>query len=383
MKIDQLETREKLAERVLDVGEVTAWISRTEVDSCWDAYLQGTPLGQYQQSAMWARSKHMDGWLPVRVLMTVRGEIVGGFQILQRSSWWGKYGYVSKGPVITSISSELAKFTSELIQKVCRIERTRALVVQPPDECKQMGHRLDADGFSLDVLQYISDATWLINISGDFAAVEQGMRKETRQKVRQATNRGLTVREGGREDVRTFFELMLSTCRRQGVDPSPPTLDHMYAIWDAAKPAGCIRISFSEFEGKPLTGLLCIMFGKTATVWKRGWSEFEANRHPNDLMQYEVLKWANGEGYQFADFSNLDKEMAFAFLSGKPLPSGHSKTRHLFNIRFGGEARMLPEARIYFANPVARRIFRIVFSKKLKKAEEICRLSAQIRGESR
>jgi hypothetical protein len=364
-------------------GDATAdaWISRSAEDSQWDDFLLGTPLGQFQQAAMWARAKRIDGWLPIRVLLTVEDEIVGGFQILKRSSWWGKYGYVSKGPVIVPENNQLAQFASDLLQKVCRREGLRALVVLPPDDCKQMGKRLAADGFSLNILQHIDEATWLIDTSEGFEIVEQGMHKQTRKKVRQAISRGLTARQGGREDLQTFFDLMVATCRQQGVSPNPPTVDHLYALWDACGTTEGIRLFFSEHEGKALSGLLCIVFGERLSAWKRGWSQGESERHPSDLVQYEGVKWACNAGYRFVDFCSLQKNIAFEFLTGKLSPWDHSKTRYLFNVRFGGEARLLPEARVYFPNSLARLVFRSVFSKKLRQAEKTCKEAALIRGE--
>jgi peptidoglycan pentaglycine glycine transferase (the first glycine) len=365
---------EKIDQSTVGGGTAVAWISREPEDTCWDKFLQETPLGQFQQSTIWARAKHPAGWKPVRLLVTVEDEIVAGFQILWQSSWRGRMGYVSKGPVVLPGHHGLAEYATALLQKVAREERFRALVVQPPDLCVQTSERLARSGFMLDVLAKVNDATWMVDLRDGFEAVEQRMSKETRKKVKQAVSRGLRIREGGRQDLEAFFGLMLSTCRRQRVDPNPPDVRHLLALWDAAHPAGCIRLFFAEYEGKPLTGQIYIAFGKTVALWKKGWTCTESQRRPNDLSMYEALKWASRGGYQFCDFSAFGKQMAIAMLSGEPLSPEQERSRHMFHVRFGGSPRLLPEARVYFPNPLIRSAYRVLFYKKIRQAEEECKL---------
>ena len=361
---------EEFEQKAFGGGTAVAWISSESEDICWDKFLQETPYGQFQQSTIWARAKQPGGWKPVRVVVTTDGEIVGGFQILRRPYWWGGIGYLSKGPVVLAPAPEIADFATELLRKLSRRERLRALVVQPPDLCEQMPTRLAGGGFEPDVLGEVNSATWIVGLEGGFEAVEQRMDGEARRKARQAVKRGVSIREGGRQDLETFFELMLSTCKRQQVDPNPPDVQHLFALWDAAYPAGCIRLYFADYEGKPLTGYIDIGFGKTLTQWKKGWTSTEGQRNPNDLGTYEALKWASGNGYRSYDFSAFDKKIAMALLNGEPLSAEQERTRHTFFIRFGGAPRLLPESRVYFPNPLLRLAYRVYFRNKIRQAEE-------------
>lgn len=367
---------EKMLQRESEGQTAVAWISRECEDACWDKFLQETPLGQFQQSTIWARSKEPGGWKPVRIILTLDDKIVGGFQLLVRSNWWGRIGYVSKGPVVLAESIEMADFTTELLRNVSHTERLRALVVQPPDSCERMPSRLSAGGFLPDISGEVNEATWILDLHGDFQDTIQRIGGKTRQKVRQALNRGVTLREGGRQDIELFFDLMLSTCRRQGVSPNPPDVRHLLALWDAAEPAGCIRLFFAEYEGKPLTGLLCISFGSTFTQWKRGWTSSEARLHPNDLITYEALKWANLNGHQSCDFAAFDRRMAVSILNGEPLSQEQERSRHWFTMCFGGRPQLLPASRVYFPNPLIRAAYRVLFYKKIRREENNDRTSA-------
>ena len=191
-------------------------------------------------------------------------------------------------------------------------------------------------------------------------------------------NRGVSIREGGRQDLDSFFELMLSTCRRQRVDPNPPDVRHLLALWDAVQSAGCIRLFFTEYDGKPLTGQICIAFGNTVVLWKKGWTCTESRRNPNDLSMYEALKWACQHGYHFIDFSAFDRRMAIAMLSGEPLSPEQEDSRHMFNARFGGRPLLLPRARVYFPNPLIRSAYRVFFYKSVRQADQDYKLGREL-----
>lgn len=343
---------ERIHQAAFEGQTASAWISRGFEDTRWDRFLQESPLGQFQQSTIWARAKEPGGWRPVRVVLTLDGDIVGGFQILRLFRWWGSIGYISKGPVASAKHPELADYTVELLRKVSRGERLRALVVQPPDFCEQMGPRLRGSGFMPGPPIDVSRATWVFDLRAGFEPVEQRMARQTRRKVRQAVAKGVSIREGGRQDLESFFNLMLTTCRRQSVLPNPPDVRHLLALWDAASPLGCIRLLLADYGGKPLSGLICIAFGKTFSLWKRGWNGMEGSRHPNELITCEALKLAEQNGCDYCDYTAFDQPMAVKIQNGEPLSPEQEHSRHCFITRFGGMPRLLPEPLVYFPNPI-------------------------------
>src|ERR1700722_11594625 len=111
---------EEIDRKLLAGREVVVRLSRELEDRCWDKFLEETPLGQFQQSSFWGRSKSAEGWTLLRVILTIDEEIVGGFQILWRRSWFGRNGYVSKGPVALSGYSGLVEYTTRLLRKIVR-----------------------------------------------------------------------------------------------------------------------------------------------------------------------------------------------------------------------------------------------------------------------
>jgi peptidoglycan pentaglycine glycine transferase (the first glycine) len=359
---------EKVGEKRLAGRTVCAWLSRQTEDVSWDNFLQETPLGQFQQSTIWARAKSVEGWKPLRVLLTLDGVTAGGFQLLWRSSFWGKIAYVSKGPVVLPNCSDIGYYALDLLKDLARRERLRALVMQPPDACRILPTIMASAGLELGTVAGVIDATWTVDVTGGFEAVTRRMRTEARKNARQALERGVTVREGRRQDLQMFFELMLSTCRRQKVSPNPSDARQLFALWDAA-PQGCVRLTFADYESKPLAAILCIAFGKAVAFWKKGWTSTESHRHPNDLLMYEALQWASINGYQVADLMGFDRGMATRIMAGQPLSQQQTRTRYMSFLRFGGRPLLLTPARVYFPNPSVQLLYRFLFGRTLRQPE--------------
>ena len=367
---------EEFDARLLGNTQVVSWLSCRDEDICWDTFLRATKCGQFQQSTMWARAKITEGWAPLRVVISLHDEIIGGFQILRRSSWWGGIGYVSKGPVVIPGRIGLAEYAIDLLLKVSRKARLRAVIVQPPDLCREMTSSLMAQGFLPNVLNKVNDATWLVNLRDGFESVASRMSRNTRQYVKQAQRSGITIREGGRADLPEFLSLMRTTCLRQGAKPSPNDVKFLLGLWDAAQPVEGIKLFIAEHEQRPVSGLVCIPFGRTVSAWKKGWNFTDRSFHPNELLMYESLKWACREGYEDLDFTAFDKHMALAILEGAPVSTQGQQSRHFFNTRFGGRPQLLPPAMIYCPNPIGRLAYRALFRSKIRQADEDRRVDA-------
>ena len=66
--------------------------------------------------------------------------------------------------------------------------------------------------------------------------------------------------------------------------------------------------------------------------------------------------------------------MALAILTRESLTPEQEKSCYIFLARMGGNPRLLPEARVHFANPIFCLSYRVIFNKKIRQAEENCRL---------
>ena len=354
----------RLDSRAIDGGTVATLLSCSPADPAWDDFLDSTPVGRFEQSCRWAQVKATEGFHPARLVLAPNHGFVGGCQILWRRSRLGAFGYMSKGPVLAQEDAEIADTLVEALCGVARTLRLRALIVQPPEFSNALTKALIARRFLPNHIADLITATLVVDLAQGMEKIEKAMSRTTRQKVRQARDRGVVVREGGESDIGRFFQLMLSTCKRQSTEPNPSNEESLHRLWDAFHPSGSVRLSFAEYNSEPLSGLLSIAFGNRVTFWKRGWVSRDDNLHPNELLMYDALKWAQANGYKFADFGSLEREIAMTLLQGKSLSEEQKRSRDFFHLGFGGEPQLLPEGLVYFPSPVLRHLYLKAFSKR-------------------
>jgi len=72
----------------------------------------------------------------------------------------------------------------------------------------------------------------------------------------------VSIREGCREGIATFYDLMQSICRRQGVAPMAPDVGGLASLWDAARPVDCARLYKSEVVRFFIGNLLSLQYLK-------------------------------------------------------------------------------------------------------------------------
>ena len=344
-----------------DTGSVKAWLSASISDPLWDDFLRSTPCGQFQQSSLWAEYKASEGWKHHRVILTDAAGIVGGFQILWKQSRLGRMGYVSKGPVLGLETDENTKAALDRLRDACRTLGLMALIAQPPDESRILPSVLQEGRFLPNKFKDIVRTTLLLDLTSGMKKIESGMSSSARMEVKQAKRREAIVREGDTADISIFFGMIEATCLRQKTKPNPATEENLGALWALFKPHGA-RIMIAQCRGEDVAGQLCIPFGGRVTIWKKGWTGQHRDCHPNRLLIHTGLEWACAKGLKYWDYAALDPGIAASMLAGKPLSDEQKRSRHMFHLGFGGEARLLPESRIWIGNPLVRLGYRL-FSK--------------------
>lgn len=335
-------------------GLAETLVSTALSDPAWDAFLEGTPEGQYQQSSLWAQAKAFEGWKPIRVVVRIKDEIVGGFQILVRDARFLTIGYISKGPVSLSGKEDLTAFLVSLVEWAAKRNRLAALIIQPPDESRLSPMAVSGHHFLPNHLHAVVSATLLVELGGDFTEVEKRMRTTTLKQVHRAQRRGVLIREGGEADIPAFFGLMVNTCERQKTKPSPATEAALLAVWKAFEPVGGLRLTFADVEGQTVAGLLCFCFGGRVSAWKKGWSGGFRDRYPNVLVSYEAIQWAQLKGFKLVDFMGFSRDLALRFEAGESPLDSQQDSLYWFNLGFGSRPKVLPESVLYLSNPLAR-----------------------------
>lgn len=343
-------------------GRVVQWWDSPALrDDPWDDFLESIPLGHFQQSSRWAEAKSVEGWRPIRRILTLGDHICAGFQILFRQTRFGRIGYISKGPVVDRETPAIVNLLLDTVKSTVQASKLCALILQLPDKSIIEGSALAAHRFLPNHLVNVLRATLLVDLALGMDAIGRHIRSSTWKQIRKAQRRGIIIREATDQDLPSFFRLMLATCQRQRARPSPATSDALLALWKAFQPHK-IRLTLAQFENEPVAGCLCLCFGERVTFWKRGWSGLHRDRHPNELLQHEAVGWSCNKGYNFFDFATLRPDIAKSLLNGEKLSEDQRKTRDFINLGHGNHPVLLPEARIYIPNPFLRSAYQICMS---------------------
>jgi hypothetical protein len=323
----------------------------------WDDYLEHCPLGQFQQSSRWACIKALDGWKAHHVFLNPQQPEQGGLQLLWKASRFGRIGYVSKGPVLLTEDRATVDAIMLHLKTVVRTLGLRALILQPPDQSRICVEDLLRHSFNANTVNSVIRATAIIDISSERSAWEARMHSKTRQQARTAVKRGVEVRLGDRSDLPLFFALMCESCRRQNTQPNPSRVELLEALWDMFSPH--VVVGFAMADGEAVAGLLMIGHGRRLTFWKKGWNSKGAQLYANCLLMVEALGWAQARGYTLVDFVSLAPDIAEILVSGGLLSEQQQRSRDVFNLRLGAEARLLPPARLLVTNPVLRQLYQL------------------------
>lgn len=345
----------KLIESIkIQEGTLSIWNSPATGDTAWDEFLMNTTLGQFQQSSMWAQVKEVEGWKCMRIVATIDEKIVGGFQILWRQTRLGRIGYISKGPVAVPETRNMIERLVVLICDQARKHKILALIVQPPDDSQLTSDILERHQFIKSNPMDVIETTWIVDVQNGRELIEKGMSESVRRQIRLSKKSNLIIRDGSKQDIALFFQLMSSTCARQRTKPNPSSEKALGQLWRTFGRYGCLRVTLAEYDHEAHAGILNIVFGDKVTVWKKGWNFKHAEFFPNHLLYYDTLLWASSHGYTNCDFVGINPAIADAVLNGKPLSETQQKSRDNFVMRFGGMPKLLPPARIWFNNSYVR-----------------------------
>jgi hypothetical protein len=248
----------------------------------------------------------------------------------------------------------------DLLLRTARHHRLAALIAQPPDHDSCLVEELENRGFAPNRLLGVIDATLWVDLSGPPGAWEAAMRGRRRTEIRKAMRLGITVYEGGEADIPVFFDLMLSSCQRQGVSPSPSTLEAATQLVRAFGRQGESRLAFAVYQGEMVAAVLDLKFGKRYTTWKKGWNGRHSGKHPNVLLTHHSLRHAYEQGCDCFDFAGVGRSFAQALLAGQPLSPAQQDHYDSFKLGFGGLPRLLAPAMIYCRNPFLRLACRLI-----------------------
>ena len=101
--------------------------------------------------------------------------------------------------------------------------------------------------------------------------------------------KGDQIKEGTREDLKQFHEIMITTGKRDGFIIRP--LEYFEKMYDELGQEH-MKILMAYYEGKPISGVIPIIYGNKTWYLYGASSNEHRNLMPNYLLQWEMIKLA-------------------------------------------------------------------------------------------
>jgi len=342
---------------VRTAGPYSIRISDAADDPEWDDFLETAPGSAFKQTSCWGRVAASTGWRASRVVVSETSRVVAGVQVLMRPlPAGGSVGRVSWGPVLSEERPELTGLVFDEMLALSKANHVKYLVVHAPPRCDWLSDELEQRGFGLSPFEVDYTATACIDLQLDLDALLARMKRKARQYVRHAVDTNeLTIRRGSAADLVAYNRLKDVHAARLGYERHDDS--YYEGLWCSLAPSRRVELFLTEYEGELVSALLAIPFGDTYYQIERPWSGKHGDLRPNDLLEWEVIKWAKSEGYRYIDLGGINRSSAETMLSGE---KGATRLTgwESFTLSLGGELMLLPECYDYAFNPILRFVYR-------------------------
>jgi lipid II:glycine glycyltransferase (peptidoglycan interpeptide bridge formation enzyme) len=278
----------------------------------WDAFVEGSDPGSYLQLSPWARVKAVNGWRSARIA-DESGPVVGAQVLVRRPAPlpWG-FAYAPRGPVANAWDADaIVRFTETARRRLRRrVGRVSHLRIDP--EVERDGPH-DANGALRDALRRAGwrtgspiqpEATRIIDLTADEAALWSDLRKKWRQYVNRARTLGYRVVDADGDRLPEFYEIYRETAQRAGF--LIRTEQAYRDVWEAYRPHGRARLLFAQdSEGAPQAALFLVRAGPRVVEPYGGMTAEGAESRANYLLKWEAIRTSREQGATSYDLWGL------------------------------------------------------------------------------
>lgn len=279
----------------------------------WDRFVEAAEPASYLQTTPWAAVKAVNGWDAIRVQTAFDGGSVGAQILLRRPAplpW--AFAYAPRGPVAGPWSAEAVGAFTGLVRDALPREAGRVSHLRIDPEVEANGP-LDPGGGTQAALRAAGwkpappiqpNATRVIDLRRDEAALWGDLRKKWRQYVNKARSAGVRVVDADGDRLAEFYRIYRDTADRAGF--LIRTEQAYRDVWAAFAPSGMARLLFAETaEGAPLATLFLIRVGSRVVEPYGGMTTSGGDLRANYLLKWEAIRTSREQGAEAYDLWGL------------------------------------------------------------------------------
>ena len=243
---------------------------------------------------------------PFYVIARHKGEIAGvllGYRQLQTgvpvASFLSSRTLIIGGPVVTENNSLVVRGLLETYTTKAR----KSIYTQVRNLHDTTGFRA---AFEEKGFQYDDHLDILIDLRGSEEALWKNVHSKRRNEIRRAEREGCSVvMHTSPETLAACYAILTEVYRRAKLPL--PDFSYFEAMLQQSTETTGLRIFTAVWEGQIIGCMLCIAYGHTLYDYYAGaYSRYYA-KFPNDLLPWEVMRWAKKNGFSCFDFGGAGK----------------------------------------------------------------------------
>lgn len=275
-------------------------------------FLEGHKRCNFQQSLEWAEIKKPN-WIPEVVLAEdEEKDIIGSLCVwIRKMPIFGNIMYSPRGPVCDIHDISVMKQLTDGVKELAKKYNAFAVRIEPDietddqvfrDVVTNLGYKIkdDARDFKDEIQPRF---VFRLDIKGKTEEeVMAGFHQKWRYNIRLATKKGVTIKEGTREDLKDFHKIMVETGKRDGFITRP--LEYFEKMYDNMAPDH-MKVLLAYYDGKPISGVIPIFYGNKTWYLYGASSNEHRNLMPNYLLQWEMIKLAISRHDDIYDFRGV------------------------------------------------------------------------------
>ncbi|MCC6483445.1 MAG: peptidoglycan bridge formation glycyltransferase FemA/FemB family protein [Armatimonadetes bacterium] len=274
-------------------------------------FIRQSPYGDVLQTAAWARLKSASGWKAHYLRVGDEADTVAACVALERRLPRVPFTllYCPRGPVLNWNTPDALVALTDALKGLARKRRAILVKIDPPvpadtpgvrEALRRAGFRhIESAGFGGTQPRCVMK----LDLSAGLDQVFESFKPKWRYNVRLAERKGVVVREGGAQDVDTFYDILLETAKRDRF--LVRGREYFHSMWRELSADRLIRVFLAEYEGQTISGALLYVLGKQAWYTYGASSNEHRNVMPNHLMQWRMMQAAAEAGCAVYDFRGV------------------------------------------------------------------------------
>ena len=267
------------------------FVTDEESKKQYKKFLEENEKCNFQQSLEWAEVKKPN-WIPEVILAEDEEKnIIGSLCVwIRKIPIFGNIMYAPRGPVCDVHDLAILKQLTDGAKELAKKYKAIVLRIEPDVESDDQVFR--------DIVTNLG-----YHIKGKTEEeVMAGFHQKWRYNIRLAGRKGVTVKEGTREDLKEFHKIMMETGARDGFIIRP--LEYFEKMYDNLAP-NHMKLLMAYYEGKPISGVIPIFYGNKTWYLYGASSNEHRNLMPNYLLQWEMIKMAIARHDAIYDFRGV------------------------------------------------------------------------------